>query len=90
LKQTKGNALAVTFALVRAGFTHVWINTAELSRLHDSYGVDDELAPAKMKQFIETVENAKLWKRLPDVAGVNVDSHIRLYALPAIRAAEQK
>lgn len=87
LKQHKGNALAVTFTLVRAGFTHVWINTAELARLHDSYGVDEELAPDNMRRLMQTVEDNKLWRRLPDVAGVQVDPHIRLYALPAIRTA---
>lgn len=87
LKQHKGNALAVTFTLVRAGFTHVWINTAELSRLHGSYGVDEELAPDNMRKLMQTVEDNKLWRRLPEVAGVQVEPHIRLYALPAIRAA---
>ena len=86
LKQHKGNALAVTITLVRNGFTHVWINFSELERLAASYGVDAELEPARIKAFVQAIEQAKLWQRVTEVAGVKVDPHIGLFALPMIRA----
>lgn len=87
LKQQKGNALGVTIALVRAGFTHVWINFSELERLAGSYGVDAELEPARIKALVQSIEQAKMWQRVTEVAGVKVDAHIGLYALPMLRAA---
>jgi hypothetical protein len=76
IKDQKGNAQAVTSALVRAGFTHVWINFAELSRLHQSYGIDPEITP----QIID--ELRKLWTQVPELAGERVPRDIGLYALP--------
>lgn len=62
---------AVTLALKDAGFTHVWVHWGEVARLQATIGLDDALAPERLRRLTEhwTAEPG-----LPDAVG--------LYALP--------
>ncbi len=84
-REHKNNLTAMTISLVRSGFTHVWINLAELDRLHHSYGLEPELAPDNIRDLLKAIDQSKIWQRLDQVAGTTVPSHVAFYALPPIR-----
>jgi len=51
IRQHDGDVNRVTESLLRQGFTHVWIGWAELNRLHNSYGYDDDVTLKRMGEL---------------------------------------
>ncbi len=72
IRGADGDPRAVTHKLREAGFTHVWVNWAELQRIHRTIGTHDGLDAAELRRISDA--NWRVVHRMNDFAA--------LYQLP--------
>ena len=87
MRKYQHNPKAVTAALAQFGVTHVWMDTSELHRLENSYGVDEALKLSKLGPFLQEAVQQKLWLPLPKGGALAVQHPKYLFQLapPIVR-----